>query len=88
MIFKFLKDKEGVSYEKMSISILDHKGKNYEEPINSSCENAIVATLVRRGDVGIRRRNEASLSLIIPVARHEFGGPNSFKEGRNCNDPS
>ena len=67
-----------MSYEKMSISILEHKGKDSEEPINSSCENAIAATLVRKVDVGIRRRYEASLPLIVRVTRCEFGGPNSF----------
>ena len=73
----------------MPISILSvKKEKDYEEPINSSCENAKAVTLVRRDDVGIRRRYEVSLSLIVRVARCEFGGPNSFKEGRNCNDPS
>ena len=77
-----------MSYEKMSISILEHKGKNYEEPINSSCENAIVATLVKRDDVEIRRRYEASLSLIVRVIKCKFRGLNSFKDGRNCNDPS
>ena len=71
----------------MPISIFEHKGKDYEEPINSSCENVITATLVKRDDVGIRRY-EASLSLSIRVIRCEFGGPNSFKEGRNCSDPS
>ena len=89
MIFKFLKDKEGVSYEKMPTSIFERKKrKDYDEPTNSSCEKVITATLVRRDEVGIRRRYEASLSLIVRVARREFGGPNSFKEGRNCNDPS
>ena len=48
----------------------------------------MTATLVRRDDVGIRRINEASLPLVVRVARYEFGGPNSFKEGRNCSDPS
>ena len=85
--FQTLEVLENVSYENMSISILEHKGKDYEEPINSSCENAIAATLVKRGDVGIRRRHEASLSLVVRVTKCEFGGPNSFKEGRNCNDP-
>ena len=86
--FQTIEVQEDVSYEKMSISILSVKGKDYEEPINSSCENAKAATLVRRDDVGIRRRYEASLSLIIRVIRCEFGEPNSFKKGRNCNDPS
>ena len=48
----------------------------------------MTATLVRRGDLRIRRRNEASLPLVVRVTRCEFGGSNSFKEGRNCNDPS
>ena len=77
-----------MSYENMFISILEHKRKYYEEPINFSCEKVITATLVRRDDVGIRRRYEVSLSLIVRVGRCEFGGPNSFKEGRNFNDPS
>ena len=75
-----------MSYEKIPINILECKGKDSEEPINSSCECAMAATLVRRGDVGIRRKHEVSLPLVIQVTRYEFGGPNFFKEGRNCND--
>ena len=47
----------------------------------------MAATLVRRDDVRIRRRNEASLPLVVRVTMCKFGGPNSFKEGINCNDP-
>ena len=88
LIFIFLKDKEGMSYEKMPISILERKREDFEESINSSWEGAMAATLIQRGNVGIRKRDEATLPLVIGVTKCEFGGPNSFKERRNCNNPS
>ena len=85
--FRTLEVKEDVSDEEMPTSILERKEKILR---NRSIPLVKVQwqRLVRRGNVEIRRRNEEFLSLIVRVTRCKFGGPNSFKEERNCNDPS
>jgi len=46
----------------------------------------MAATLIRRGDVGVGKGDEVSPPLYSSN-QVRIWGHNSFKEGRNCNDP-
>ena len=52
-----------------------------EKSTHSLLESLVAESLARRGDMGMRGGDKASLSPVVRVIRYEFGGPNSVKEG-------
>lgn len=73
-----LQVKENASYIESSICIVDKKEKVLR---NRSIPYLKIQS--RRSNLGAGRRNEALVSPPFRVIKHEFGGPNSFKGGKD-----